>query len=207
MNVWKHFIVLLINYFYLTHSTVTYYAKPWYPLCFWIKANMTNYISISFRGCGGPERHQMLIVIKANYGYYGKNVYCHISIANAMCLWCSQSISHLNRCKVQSSTTDPGCYSVFTGKVGHYTSWLVSQSSLLFPKVLSHYTDAFGASGAFPSVIPLLHNSPASWLFSSLFSENFSDSGRSNVGSDGARLLLMNVFENSWLWGFCSNWE
>ena len=58
---------------------------------------------------------------------------CHISIVNTLCLWCSQSISHLIKCKVQSSTisigksTDPGCYSVFTSKIGHYqgshSSW------------------------------------------------------------------------------------
>ena len=46
-----------------------------------------------------------------------------------------------------------------------------------------------GISGVFPSVVPLVHNGPTSWLFSSLFSENLSDSGRSNVGSGSARLL------------------
>ena len=45
---------------------------------------MTNYASISFGGCGGPERYQMLIAIKTNYCYYDRNVYCHISIANAI---------------------------------------------------------------------------------------------------------------------------
>ena len=64
------------------------------------------------------------------------------------------------------------------------TSWLVFQSSL----VDLHCTGAFGASGAFPSVVLLVHNGSAIWL-SFLFSENFSDSGRSNDGIGSARLL------------------
>ena len=51
-----------------------------------------------------------------------------------------------------------------------------------------HCTGAFGASGAFPSVVPLVHKGPAIWL-SSLFTEKNSDSGRSNVESGGVRLL------------------
>ena len=76
--------------------------------------------------------------------------------------------------------SDPG--RVFTSKVGHYTSWLVSQSSLSLTYMsqvqLVHQVH-----------FPLVHYGPASWLFSSLFSEKFSDSGRSNVGSGGVRLL------------------
>ena len=49
-------------------------------------------------------------------------------------------------------------------------------------------TAAYGASGAFPSVVPLVHNGSAIRL-SSLFSEKKSDSVRSNVGSGGVRPL------------------
>ena len=47
------------------------------------------------------------------------------------------------------------------------------------------------------SVVPIVHNGPASWLFSSMFFEKFSDSGRSNVGSGGVRPLDEDVLENS----------
>ena len=43
--------------------------------------------------------------------------------------------------------------------------------------------------GAFPSVVPLVHNCGSTIWLSSLFSEKFSDSGRSNDGSGGVRLL------------------
>ena len=48
---------------------------------------------------------------------------------------------------------------------------------------------AIGASGAFPNVVPLVHNCGSAIWLSSLFSEKISDSGRSNDGSGSTRLL------------------
>ena len=47
---------------------------------------------------------------------------------------------------------------------------------------------AFCATGAFSAVVPSVHNGSAIWL-SSLFSERFSESGRSNLGSGSCTLL------------------
>ena len=43
-------------------------------------------VSHTFGGCGGSEMYQILIVITSNYGYFERNVYCHISNANAIWL-------------------------------------------------------------------------------------------------------------------------
>ena len=42
------------------------------------------FISHTFGGCGGPERHQMLIAINSNYGYFERNIYCHILHVNSI---------------------------------------------------------------------------------------------------------------------------
>ena len=67
------------------------------PSVFGLKQNMTNYIycifllvCITFGGCGGPEIYQMLIAANGNYGYFERNIYCHISNVNAVFLQCSQ---------------------------------------------------------------------------------------------------------------------
>ena len=42
------------------------------------------FISGTFGGFGGPERYQMLIAINGNYGYFERNIYCHILYVNAI---------------------------------------------------------------------------------------------------------------------------
>ena len=41
-------------------------------------------VSQTLGGCGGPERYQMPIAINDNYGYFERNVYCHILNVNAI---------------------------------------------------------------------------------------------------------------------------
>ena len=132
----------------------------------------------------------MLTVIN---GYYGLNKtfeICHISIVIAIRLCCSQFITLLNKCKSSKfnifnwQSTNPGCYSVFTSKVGHYTSWLAFQSSHVLTCMVQLVHQMH-----LPSVVPLVHNCGSAIWLSSLFSEEFLDSGRSNDGSGGMRLL------------------
>ena len=133
-----------------------------------------------FEGCGGPERHQMLTVIWL------------LKIFNLAYFCCSQFTTLLNKCKLQSSTFSTGNQLIQVAIVSLQVK-LVTRLYFLagFPKFSLFdlcCTGAFGASGAFPSVVLLVHSGSAIWL-SSLFSEKFSESGRSYVGSGGGRPL------------------
>ena len=154
---------------------------------------MTNYVNYGChfwrvwwsRKISNVNSNQWLLWLNKKF----KN--CHISFVIAIHLWCSQFISHLNKCKVQSLTISIGNPLIQVAIVSYKLSWSLYFLAG-FPKfslVDLCCTGAFGASGAFSRVVPLVHNGPTSWLFSSMFSEKISDSGRSNVGSGHCTLL------------------
>ena len=87
-----HYATRLLILIICSTKLVTYCAKTVTSLLFSdLKAFMSNYnyyifllVSHTFRGCGGPERYQMLIASNGNYRYFERNVYCHILNVNAM---------------------------------------------------------------------------------------------------------------------------
>ena len=125
--------------------------------------------------CDGLERHQMLKVI---------NDYPDIQIKTLQ-----------NRCKVQSSTFSTGnpliqvLQCLYKYKSLHDLAGFpkFSHVDLRVPGAYGVHC-AFCASGVFPSVVPSVHNGSAIWL-SSLFSERFSESGKSKLGSGGCIVL------------------
>ena len=69
-------------------------------------------------------------------------------------------------------------------------TWLASQSSHVLTCVsLVHMVCIVFCAPGSSSLAPSVHNGSVIWLLSSLFSERFSESGRSKLGSGGCTVL------------------
>ena len=95
----------------------------------------------------------------------------------AILLYCCDVLTLFNTKKFNNFHPDPVCNNVFTGKVGHYTSWLVSKSS--YSSALSNL---------------VVHNK--SWILDLSKSKLLVNPEQCNPWQNTAKLLEKNFFFN-----------
>ena len=136
---------------------------------------------------------------------------CHISIVIAICLWCSQSISHLNKSEVQSSTFPIG-KSLIQVAIVSLRVKLVTILLGWFSKVLSCWLTLHWCIWCI-RCISQCSTTCAQWscklaVFLPVFWKNFRFWKEDLMLVGGVwDCWMKNVHENSLLWRFCSHRE